>query len=139
VISDEEGPRLVAAIELVSPANKDRAAHRQAFVTKCAAYLQAGVSVVTVDIVTSRTGNLAAELVEFVSPGFPQHGREDLYAVALRMIQEGEQGAVQGWTESLAVGSSLPTLPLWLNASDSIPLDLEQSYSATCRSLRIAT
>src|SRR5262249_36608839 len=32
--------RLVAAIEIVSPANKDRRQHRRAFVAKCAALLQ---------------------------------------------------------------------------------------------------
>lgn len=45
----EEGTaRLVAAIELVSPANKDREANRKAFAMKCAGYLHHGVSVVIV-------------------------------------------------------------------------------------------
>src|SRR5439155_14770818 len=39
---------LVAAIELVSPSNKDREETRRAFAIKCAAYLQKGVSVVVV-------------------------------------------------------------------------------------------
>ena len=37
VLSVEEGPRLVAAIELVSPANKDRPSNRRMFAVKCAA------------------------------------------------------------------------------------------------------
>src|SRR5262245_33843461 len=40
---------LVAAIELVSPANKDRPESRQAFVAKCAALLRKGVAVSLVD------------------------------------------------------------------------------------------
>ena len=36
----EAGPTLAGAIALVSPANKDRPAHRDAFVSKCATYLQ---------------------------------------------------------------------------------------------------
>ena len=32
-------PQLAGAVELVSPANKDRPASREAFVSKCAAYL----------------------------------------------------------------------------------------------------
>jgi hypothetical protein len=36
VYESEGGSRLVAAIELVSPANRDRDAHRQAFAAKCA-------------------------------------------------------------------------------------------------------
>ena len=38
------GPTLVAAIELVSPGNKDREETRLAFAAKCAPYLQAGVA-----------------------------------------------------------------------------------------------
>src|ERR1051326_2209310 len=40
-----DGRRLVAAIELVSPANKVRPEHRRAFTAKCAALLQKHVSV----------------------------------------------------------------------------------------------
>src|SRR5947209_1878369 len=46
VFESEGGATLVAAIELVSPANKDRGAHRQAFVVKCASYLAQGVGLV---------------------------------------------------------------------------------------------
>ena len=42
----ERERRLVAAVEIVSPANKDRPEHRRVFVTKCAALLQQRVSVV---------------------------------------------------------------------------------------------
>src|SRR5262249_37512784 len=43
VFSNMTGPTLVAAIELVSPGNKDRAETRRAFAAKCAAYLQRGI------------------------------------------------------------------------------------------------
>src|SRR5438445_3908721 len=58
VFQSEGGTRLVGAIELVSPANKDRDSHRQAFVIKCASYLCQGISLAIVDIVTSRQANL---------------------------------------------------------------------------------
>src|SRR5262249_50659003 len=52
-VSDaRRGMRLVAVVEMVSPANKDRAEHRHAFVAKCAAYLQEQVGVVVVDVIT---------------------------------------------------------------------------------------
>ena len=54
VFGREGGPTLAGAIELVSPANKDRASHREAFVSKCAAYLQQGVGLLIVDVVTDR-------------------------------------------------------------------------------------
>src|SRR3954467_9006932 len=46
VLSTDTGPKLVAAIELVSPGNKDRPAERRAFATKCASYLYQGISVI---------------------------------------------------------------------------------------------
>jgi hypothetical protein len=42
VFESDKGARLVAAIEFVSPANKDREAHRLALAVKCASYLGRG-------------------------------------------------------------------------------------------------
>jgi hypothetical protein len=55
--------RLVAAVEIVSPANKDRPEHRRTFTAKCAALLQQHVSVAIVDVVTTRQFNLYADLL----------------------------------------------------------------------------
>ena len=63
--------RLVAAIEIVSLANKDRPTHRQAFVAKCAGLLRERVSVVVVDPVTTRSHSLYGELLDLL-------GRADL-------------------------------------------------------------
>jgi hypothetical protein len=63
----EGGLELVAAIELVSPRNKDRPTARRNLAAKCAAYLQAGVSVVVVDVVTERRENLYTALLEQLS------------------------------------------------------------------------
>jgi hypothetical protein len=51
VVYDNGEMRLTSAIEIVSPANKDRAGKRRAFVVKCAALLRRGVSLVVVDVV----------------------------------------------------------------------------------------
>jgi hypothetical protein len=56
--------RLVAAIEIISPANKDRPVHRNNFVSKCAALLKQDVCVVLVDIVSIRNTNLYLELLD---------------------------------------------------------------------------
>ena len=58
-----------AAIELVSPGNKDRPEARRAFAAKCAGYLTAGVGLVVVDIVTDRLANLHNELIELMRQG----------------------------------------------------------------------
>src|SRR5204863_2757129 len=99
VLSEEEGPRLVAAIELVSPANKDRPAHRRMFAVKCASYLYSGVSVIIVDVVTERSGNLHAELLELlrVQLATPGQGAHDLYAVAHRTAPTAEGLRLETW------------------------------------------
>ncbi len=67
--------RLVAAVEIVSPANKDRPENRRAFVTKCAALLQQRVSVAIVNLVTTRRFNLYGDLLEWIGETDPALGR----------------------------------------------------------------
>ncbi len=136
VINDEAGPRLVAAIELVSPSNKDRPESRRAFAVKCAAYLQESVSLVVVDVITSRLANLHHELLEVVNLS-RDCDTPPLWAAAYRLKKNVESHALEIWWESLTLGQDLPTLPLWLNSFDAVPVDLAASYTATCLSLRI--
>jgi len=139
VYHDEGGARLVAAIELISPANKDRPGHREAFVTKCAAYLQSGVSVVIVDVVTSRSANLHGALLARlgVETDAAAVAASNLYAAAYRTAPRAGTLTLEAWPEALALGNQLPSLPLWLDAGSAVPLHLEQSYAETCASLRI--
>src|SRR5260370_5996865 len=65
------GAALVAAIELVSPRNKDRPEARQAFTAKCLAYLSRGIGLIVVDIVTNRLTNLHNELMQMLGQGVP--------------------------------------------------------------------
>jgi hypothetical protein len=139
VYDTELGQRLVAAIEIVSPANKDRPESRRAFVAKCAALLHEGVCVAIVDLVTTRTSNLYRELMEFLGrpdDSFPT-GAPSLYAVAIRWSSRVDRGIFEAWVNSLAVARPLPTLPLWLAEDLAIPLELEPSYEETCRVLRM--
>jgi hypothetical protein len=131
---------LRAAIELVSPANKDRKGSRRTFAAKCAGYLKHGVNVVTVDVVTSRTANLHAELFEVLEvrpAGSAWKSATGLSAVAYRAVTLRKRPRVEVWPESLAIGKSLPDMPLWLTLDLCLPVRLEESYLATCRSLRI--
>ena len=131
--------RLVAAIELISPANKDRPESRHQFVCKCAALLRQQVSVVLVDLVSSRDFNLYAELLELTSRTDPTFGEapSSMYAVACRWRSRGANHVLETWNYVLSHGQPLPILPLWLSDDLAIPLDLEASYEQTCRDLRI--
>ena len=129
---------LVAIIELVSPANKDRPSHRKVFAGKCASYLREGVAVVVIDIVTDRKANLHHELMSFLDlEADSPMDRSNLYAVAYRTIVLNGQWRLEAWPEILSLGEPLPTLPLWLEEDLAVPLELELSYQATCESLRI--
>ena len=66
VLREFGGPQLKAAVELVSPSNKDRPGQRRAFAIKCASYLQHRVSVIIVDVVTERHESMYAELVQLL-------------------------------------------------------------------------
>jgi hypothetical protein len=138
VFNTDEGPRLVAAIELVSPRNKDRPEARRVFAIKCASYLAQGISLIVVDIVTNRHFNLHDEIVglmpssaAFVFPDTPH-----LYASAYQPIHRDEQDQIDVWLQALAVGEELPTLPLALTAEIVLPIDFEATYVEACRLLR---
>jgi hypothetical protein len=141
ILSEEGGPRLVAAIELVSPANKDRPANRRMFAVKCASYLQSGVSVIIVDVVTERSGNLHSELLNLLDLQLatPAEGAHDLYAAAYRASAGESALRFEAWVSRLTLGDSLPTLPLWLKSDLCLPLELDATYQAACVARRIVT
>lgn len=134
-----ENRRLVAAVELVSPANKDRATHRRDFAIKCASYLRQRISVIVVDVVTERRDNMHGELMQQLSlpAEMLEAGAFPLYAVAYRLKIQEEKQRLELWPEELRVGARLPTLPLWIGEDEAVPLDLEASYVAACELLRI--
>jgi hypothetical protein len=140
IYDDKRRQHLVAAIEVVSPANKDRPEHRNVFVGKCAAMLQKGVAVSIVDLATVRNFNLYAELLAFIGHSDPSLGAEppNIYAASCRWVEKGKRKLLETWSHVLAVGQPLPTLPLWLTADMAVPLDLEQSYEQACHDLWIA-
>ncbi|MBY0231620.1 MAG: hypothetical protein K2W96_20230 [Gemmataceae bacterium] len=140
VYDHERDRHLVAAVEIVSPGNKDRDGHQRAFVGKCEAMLRRGVSVCIVDLVTARGANLYADLLELIGQRDPLMGDEPppTYAAALRWVQRGKKRVLETWPHILRVGEVLPTLPLWLTKKFSVPLALEASYESSCRTLRMA-
>lgn len=135
IFSRSGGPQLAGAVELVSPANKDRPAHREAFVTKCAAYLQAGVGLVIVDVVTERQADLHHELLARL--GATGTAPAPLFASAYRPVERDGSPALDVWLEPAALGQPLPTLPLWLRGGLCLPLELEATYERTCTEQRL--
>ncbi len=134
------GLTLVAAIELVSPGNKDRADERRAFAAKCASYLYRGIALIILDIVTNRRANLHNETMRLMEAAPETHLPADtgIYAVAYRPVLRAERQEVDLWTTPCAVGQPLPVMPLRLTGDLFVPVDFETSYQETCRKRRLA-
>ena len=130
------GPRLAGAIELVSPANKDRPAHRDAFFSKCASYLQAGVGLVIVDVVTDRQANMHTGLLQRLGQA-PSDSAASLMASAYRPIRQDKSDQLDIWYEPFQIGATLPTMPLWLSGGFCLPVELEATYERTCSEQRL--
>jgi hypothetical protein len=137
IFNTEGGPILAAVIELVSPANKDRSSHRSAFVSKCETYLQQGISLVIIDVVTERKANLHNELLNRLVGGNALSFNSELYATAYRPIERDGQPSLDIWEEKLTIGCVLPTLPLWLRGEICLPVELNSIYERTCKEHRI--
>jgi hypothetical protein len=129
--------RLVAAIELVSPSNKNRPENRRVFVNKCELLLKKGVCVSIVDPVTNRTTNLYGELLDELHASQTPVSQAAIYATTCRGQRSGPRWRLEAWEHELAVGAVLPTLPVWLSPTLMVPLELEATYEEACRSLRI--
>jgi hypothetical protein len=139
VFRQQGGAVLVAAVELVSPGNKDRPEARREFAAKCASYLQQGVGLVVVDVVTERRANLHDELIDLLRQpeefAFPR--ATPLYAVAYRPSRRSTADQIEIWPMPLALGDRLPTAPLALRGVGTFPLDLETTYATTCVNCRL--
>jgi hypothetical protein len=61
--------------------------------------------------------------------GYDWQPDDDPYTVAYRAVRHGEPVHLDVWPFPLAVGTELPTVPLWLAADLAIPLDLELTYT----------
>jgi Protein of unknown function (DUF4058) len=139
IFDQQRGRELVAAIELVSPANKDRPETRQAFVSKCAALLQKKICVSIVDLVTVKRFNLYCEVLDIFGQTDPAFADESpsTYAVTCRSHSLATRSRFESWAYPMVVGQRLPVLPIWLDNDLAISLDLEVSYQQTCSALRL--
>jgi hypothetical protein len=140
IVSQEGGPQVVAAIELVSPSNKDRPATRRAFVAKMSSYLQQGIALSVIDLVTTRSAHLHNEWIEWMqSPTGAMEGgvATPLYANSYRAVRRGERDEIEIWLHALRIGEPLPALILFLRGDTWIEVPLEATYLETCEDQRI--
>ncbi len=140
VVHQEGGPQVVAAIELVSPSNKDRPATRRAFVAKMSSYLQQGMALSVIDLVTTRSAHLHNEWLEWmqVESGLMEDvAGMPLYANSYRAVHRGSRDEIDMWLHPLRVGDLLPSLALFLRGDIYVDVPLETTYLETCEDQRI--
>jgi transposase len=101
--------------------------------------LYAGVSLVVLDVVTNRHGNLHNDIVDLMQRDSTFHfGREESpYAVGYRPVRRDSAEVVDMWPTELFLGQALPTLPLYLRGDVCVPIELDATYNDASRRLRL--
>ncbi|WP_020475097.1 DUF4058 family protein [Zavarzinella formosa] len=129
VLVEREG-RLIAAVELISPRNKDRPAAREQYAARYGNYLRGGVHLLLVDVHRrpvqfSFAGQIAASLGESISS--PSAPCAVSYRVGGPAALGGRMLAV--WQRALTVGDALPAMLLPLGPELMVSVDLEGTYN----------
>jgi hypothetical protein len=103
-------------------------------------YLQQGIALAVIDLVTSCTAHLHNAWMHWmqVTTGrIEDTARTPLYANSYRPVQLGERAVIEMWLHPLRVGDQLPPLPLFLRGDLHIEVLLEETYMETCGDQRI--
>jgi hypothetical protein len=125
VLVEREG-RLVAAVELISPRNKDRPSSREQYAARYLNYLRGGVHLLLVDVHRSP--------LEF---SFAQLIAEGLLEVLPAPVSPSAV-SFSVWHHALVIGEPLPPMPLPLSLDDLVMVDLEATYSRAATDSYIA-
>ncbi|MBI3463035.1 MAG: DUF4058 family protein [Planctomycetes bacterium] len=130
------GHRLVALIEILSPANKDRVEHVEEFIAKAVSALDIGVHLLLVDL---------------FPPG--PHDPHGMHGVLLDRLEQSDTAyelpadepltlagyaagpRVEVYIEHITVGAALPEMPLFLRPDRYVNVPLEPTYEAAYRGM----
>src|SRR5436305_1936187 len=124
--------QLIAAIEIVSPRNKDRADSKENYGYRYLGYLRLGVHLMLVDVLPRPKGFSFSDTITS-SLGLNQPPLPPPFAAAYRVgevVPVGDDmGSLVGlWCRPLRVGQVLPPLPLPLSVHKAVQIDLEETY-----------
>lgn len=140
VYSVYDASRLVAAIEIVSPGNKDRPEMVQAFVEKTLLLLQDGVHLMVVDVISLPKQSMRRPILKRLGLDEEAAQSNVLWVSSYCALPGGEPQphlTVREWAEPVEVGQPLPTLPLFLRADQLwVMVDLDSTYRATLQAGR---
>lgn len=120
--------KLIAAVEIVSPRNKDRPDSRERYAGRYYGYLRQGVHLLLIDVLPRPKGFSFADAVA-ADIGVEQPPCPVPFAVSYRVGEPVPDGTlVARWVRPLRVGDPLPTIPLALNVRQYVTVDLEHTY-----------
>ncbi len=93
-----------------------------------------------VDVVTTHGFNLYSELLAFLGQTDAALTAQptNIYAATCRGTRPRKRWLLENWYQPLAIGTPLPTLPLWLTNDFAMSLNLEGSYEETVASCELA-
>ena len=109
----ERQGRLISAVEIISPRNKDRPIARSAYLTRYLGFLLDGAHLVVIDVHRRPLGfsfaDRIAEELHLEQPSVPPP-----MAVSYRVGEPAPTGGrfLAIWPRPLSVGARLPTIPL---------------------------
>lgn len=129
--------QLIAAVEPVSPRNKDRADAKETYTNRYLGYLRLGVHLMLVDVLPrpkkfSFSDAITGALGLDVPPLPPPFAA--VYRVGEVVPVKDDMGTlVDLWRRPMQVGQPLPTLPLPLSVHQAVTIDLEETYQRAAK------
>ena len=126
--------QLIAAIELVSPRNKDRLDAKARYARRYLGYLRQGVHLMLVDFFSQPAGFSFADAVSD-DLGLGDSPMPPPFAISYRVGTPVPDGDAMGtpvalWSRSLAAGRELP---LALDSDAAVMIDLESTYNQAAK------
>jgi len=130
------GHRLVALLEIVSPANKDRLATVEQFAAKAAEALDAGIHLLLVDLFPPGPWDphgMHGVVRRQLEPSDEPYDLPADTPLTLASYTAGPQ--IEIYLEHLAVGAPLPEMPLFLSVDRYVNVPLEPTYHEAYRGM----
>lgn len=125
------GHRLVAILEIVSPANKDRVDHIEDFAAKVVSALDAGVHVLIVDLFPPGPrdpGGLHGVIHQRMEQSDDRYDLPSDEPLTLASYVAGPR--IDVYLEHVRVGGALPEMPLFIRPDRYINVPLESTYTS---------
>ncbi len=132
------GHRLIALLEIVSPANKDRERHVKEFTGKVLSALNVGVHVLLVNLFPPGTNDpegLHGILLQELEDSDEKYNLPPKEPLTLASYAADPPAGVDIYLEHVAVGASLPEMPLFLTPDRYVNVPLEGTCQAAYRGI----